>query len=36
LVIFLRPTVITNPSLSSDELSFYKRFLPQQPAANAP
>lgn len=32
LVIFLRPTVITNPSLSSDELSFYKRFLPQAPA----
>jgi len=33
LVIFLRPTVITNPSLSSDELSFYKRYLPQaQPA----
>ena len=31
LVIFLRPTVITNPSLSSDELSFYKRFLPQSP-----
>lgn len=29
LVIFLRPTVITNPSLSSDELSFYKRYLPQ-------
>ncbi|MDP1680318.1 MAG: pilus (MSHA type) biogenesis protein MshL [Burkholderiales bacterium] len=28
LVIFLRPTVITNPSLSSDELSFYKRYLP--------
>jgi len=34
LVIFLRPTVIRNPSLSSDELSFYKRFLPQ-PAASA-
>ncbi len=32
LVIFLRPTVITNPSLSSDELSFYKRFLPQPSA----
>lgn len=30
LVIFLRPTVITNPSLSSDELSFYKRYLPPQ------
>ena len=34
LVIFLRPTVITNPSLSSDELSFYKRFLPP-PSADA-
>ena len=30
LVIFLRPTVITNPSLESDELKFYQRFLPQQ------
>lgn len=29
LVIFLRPTVISNPSLSSDELSFYKRYLPK-------
>ena len=29
LVIFLRPTVINNPSLSSDELSFYKRYLPK-------
>jgi general secretion pathway protein D len=29
LVIFLRPTVITNPSLQSDELKFYQRFLPQ-------
>jgi general secretion pathway protein D len=28
LVIFLRPTVITNPSLDSDELKFYKRYLP--------
>lgn len=32
LVIFLRPTVISNPSLSSDELSFYKRFLPRPDA----
>ena len=32
LVIFLRPTVITHPSLASDELSFYRRFLPQAPA----
>jgi len=30
LVIFLRPTVVTNPSLGSDELKFYQRFLPQQ------
>ena len=30
LVIFLRPTIITNPSLESDELKFFQRFLPQQ------
>ena len=35
LVIFLRPTVITNPSLSSDELSFYRRYLPQAPSEPA-
>lgn len=29
LVIFLRPTVIPNPSLNSDELKFFQRFLPQ-------
>lgn len=29
LVIFLRPTVITNPTLDSDELKFFRRFLPQ-------
>ena len=29
LIIFLRPTVITNPSLESDELRFYQRYLPQ-------
>jgi len=29
LVIFLRPTVIRNPSLESDELKFFQRFLPQ-------
>lgn len=29
LVIFLRPTVINNPSLESDELKFFQRFLPQ-------
>ena len=30
LVIFLRPTVITNPSLESDELKYFQRFLPRQ------
>jgi len=30
LVIFLRPTVITNASLESDELQSYKRYLPSQ------
>lgn len=30
LVIFLRPTVITNPSLESDELATYKQYLPSQ------
>ena len=29
LVIFLRPTVVTNPSLESDELKLFQRFLPQ-------
>lgn len=29
LVIFLRPTVIKNPTLESDELKFFQRFLPQ-------
>jgi len=29
LVIFLRPTVIANPSLDSDELKYFQRFLPQ-------
>jgi general secretion pathway protein D len=29
LVIFLRPTVVSNPSLESDELKFFQRFLPQ-------
>ncbi len=40
LVIFLRPTIITNPSLDSDELKFFQRFLPQAqtttPAATPP
>ena len=30
LVIFLRPTIITSPSLESDELKFFQRFLPRQ------
>jgi len=29
LVVFLRPTVVTNPTLESDELKFYQRFLPR-------
>ena len=29
LVIFLRPTVVANPTLESDELKFFQRFLPQ-------
>ena len=43
LVIFLRPTVITNASLDSDELKFFRRYLPQpdpaqtsQATGNAP
>lgn len=33
LVIFLRPTVVANPSLESDELRFFQRFLPKPEAA---
>lgn len=29
LIIFLRPTVVNNPTLDSDELRFFQRFLPQ-------
>jgi general secretion pathway protein D len=29
LIIFLRPTVIPNPSLDSEELQFFQRYLPQ-------
>ena len=29
LMIFLRPIVVANPSLESDELRFYQRFLPK-------
>jgi MSHA type pilus biogenesis protein MshL len=32
LVIFLRPTVIANPTLESDELRFFQRFLPNPEA----
>jgi general secretion pathway protein D len=32
LVIFLRPTVVANPTLASDELSFFRRFLPDATA----
>ena len=34
LVIFLRPTVITNASLESDELQSYKQYLPEQQLQN--
>ncbi|HEU0289258.1 MAG TPA: hypothetical protein VFR39_00625, partial [Burkholderiales bacterium] len=37
LVIFLRPTVVANPSLESDELRFFQRFLPKpEPEATPP
>jgi general secretion pathway protein D len=36
LVIFLRPTIVTNPSLESDELKFFQRFLPQAAGSPAP
>jgi MSHA type pilus biogenesis protein MshL len=29
LIVFLKPTVVTNPSLASEELNFLQRFLPQ-------
>jgi general secretion pathway protein D len=29
LVIFLRTTIVTNPTLASDELKFFERFLPR-------
>ncbi len=35
LMIFLRPIVVTNPSLDSDELKFFKRFLPQPETTGA-
>lgn len=36
LVIFLRPTIISKPSLASDELKFFRRYLPQAPAQTEP
>jgi MSHA type pilus biogenesis protein MshL len=36
LVIFLRPTVVTNPTLDSDELKMFRRYLPQPDPAQAP
>ncbi len=33
LMIFLRPIVVANPSLESDELRFFQRFLPKPEAA---
>ena len=35
LLVFLRPTVVTNPSLDSDELKFFKRFLPKPETTGA-
>ena len=32
LVVFLRPTVVSHPSLESDELKFFQRFLPHPDA----
>lgn len=36
LVIFIRPTIVSNPSLDSDELKFFQRFLPQAQTATPP
>jgi general secretion pathway protein D len=36
LVIFLRPTVIANASLESDELKFFQRFLPPSESSQPP
>jgi general secretion pathway protein D len=36
LVIFLRPTVVNNPSLASEELRSFQRFLPQPEPAPPP
>ena len=36
LVIFLRPTVVSNPTLESDELKYFQRFLPSAESVAAP
>jgi MSHA type pilus biogenesis protein MshL len=36
LMIFLRPVVVANPSLESDDLKFYQRFLPKPEASPPP
>lgn len=37
LIVFLKPTVINNPSLDSDELRFFQRFLPEiDPSGRTP
>jgi MSHA type pilus biogenesis protein MshL len=36
LIIFLRPTVITNASLDSDELKMFRRYLPQPEQSQTP
>ena len=37
LIIFIKPTVISNPSLDSDELKFFRRFLPMiDPSGKTP
>lgn len=36
LVIFLRPTIVSNPTLDSDELKFFQRFLPAAESTAAP
>lgn len=36
LLVFLRPIVVANPSLESDELRFFQRFLPKPEASQQP
>ncbi len=36
LMVFLRPIVVANPTLESDELRFYQRFLPKPEASPPP